>query len=51
VDPQYAPALYGRGILKRMNGDAAGGGADVAAAKHFQSNIDAVMAAAGVKEH
>lgn len=49
-DPQYAPALYGRGIVKRINGDAAGGGADVASAKHFQADIDRVMMQAGVKE-
>jgi tetratricopeptide (TPR) repeat protein len=50
VDPQYPAALYGRGIVKRIKGDAAGGGADVASAKHFQSDIDREMLRAGVKE-
>jgi len=49
-DPQYAPALYGRGIVKRIKGDAAGGGADVASAKHFQPDIDREMSRAGVRE-
>jgi tetratricopeptide (TPR) repeat protein len=49
IDPQYAPALYGRGVIKMKKGDLAGGGADVAQAKHFRSTIDREMARAGVK--
>jgi lipoprotein NlpI len=49
INPQYAPALYGRGIIKMKNGDLAGGGADVAAAKHFQANIATQMSRAGVR--
>ena len=49
INPQYAAALYGRGIIRRRNGDPAGGGADVAAATHHRPNIAAEMARAGVK--
>jgi tetratricopeptide (TPR) repeat protein len=49
VDPQYAPALYGRGAVKMRKGDLAGGGADIAQAKHFQENIDREMARSGVR--
>ena len=37
-------------LLKRIKGDAAGGGADVANAIHFQADIDRIMTRAGVKE-
>jgi tetratricopeptide (TPR) repeat protein len=49
LDPQYAPALYGRGAVKMKKGDLAGGGADIAQAKHFQENIDRVMGRSGVR--
>ena len=49
VDPQYAPALYGRGAVKMKKGDLAGGGADIAQAKHFQANVDREMAGSGVR--
>jgi tetratricopeptide (TPR) repeat protein len=49
VDPQYAPALYGRGAVKMKKGDLAGGGADIAQAKHFQENVDRDMARSGVR--
>jgi Flp pilus assembly protein TadD len=40
VNPKDARALYERGVTKRKNGDAAGGDADVAAAKAINPNID-----------
>ena len=49
VDPQYAPALYGRGAVKMKTGDLAGGGADIAQAKHFQENVDREMGRSGVR--
>ncbi len=49
INPQYAPALYARGIVKLKKGDLAGGGADIAAAKYIRQTIDAEMARAGVK--
>ena len=49
VDPQYAAALYGRGAVKMKKGDLAGGGADIAQAKHFNQNIDREMARSGVR--
>ena len=49
INPQYAPALYGRGTIRIRNGDLARGGADVAAAIHHRPNIAAEMARAGVK--
>lgn len=50
LDPQSAAALYGRGVLKRMNGDIADGAADLAQARQFQHDIDRVMTLAGVKQ-
>ena len=49
VDPQYAAALYGRGAVRMKNGDLAGGGADIAQAKHFNQNIEREMARSGVR--
>jgi tetratricopeptide (TPR) repeat protein len=49
INPQYAPALYGRGIIRMKNGDLAGGGADVALAKRHRATIAEEMARAGVK--
>ena len=49
INPQYAPAIYARGIVKLKKGDLAGGGADIAAAKYIRDTIDVEMARAGVK--
>ena len=37
--PTTASSLYGRGVAKLRNGDRAGGGADIAAAKAIQADI------------
>ena len=39
LDPDYAEALFRRGIVRRLNGDKAGGDADVAAAKKMDSDL------------
>jgi hypothetical protein len=39
LDPDYAEALFRRGIVKRLNGDKAGGDADVAAATKINPNL------------
>ena len=39
LNPKLASSLYGRGLAKRRNGDAAAGDADVAAAKEIRSVI------------
>ncbi|MGB6537992.1 MAG: tetratricopeptide repeat protein [Xanthobacteraceae bacterium] len=44
-----AEVLYGRGLAKQKKGDAAGGAADIAAAKAIQSDIVDRMATLGVK--
>jgi tetratricopeptide (TPR) repeat protein len=44
VVPSFADALYGRGLAKQKKGDAAGGNADIAAAK--ESSADVVQRAA-----
>jgi tetratricopeptide (TPR) repeat protein len=49
INPQYAPALYARGLIRMKNGDLAGGGADIALAKHHRATIAEEMARAGVK--
>ena len=49
INPEFASALYGRGIIRMKNGDLAGGGADVALAKHHRANIAVEMERAGVK--
>lgn len=38
LNPKLAGALYGRGVAKQRKGDAAGGSADLAAAKAIQAN-------------
>jgi hypothetical protein len=44
VEPKSAGALYGRGLVKVLRGDRAGGKADIAAAKaissHASDNFD-----------
>ena len=37
--PKLASALYGRGLAKLKQGDAAGGDTDISAAKTIQGNI------------
>ena len=49
VDPQYAPALYGRGIVKRITGDAAGSAAAPAAPKRHQPHADRPLSLACVR--
>ncbi len=49
INPQYAPALYARGIIRMRNGDLAAGGADVALAKRHRATIAEEMERAGVK--
>jgi len=44
-----ADSLYGRGLARQKNGDAAGGDADIAAAKAIKPNIVDVFAGYGVK--
>ena len=44
-----AGSLYGRGIAKIRSGDAAGGEADISAAKAIQADIATVYAGYGVK--
>lgn len=46
---QSAHALFGRGIARRRKGDAAGGGADIAAATVIQADIAQEMARYGVR--
>jgi tetratricopeptide (TPR) repeat protein len=49
IDPRKAASLYGRGIIKLRKGDAAGGEADIAAAKTAQKDIAEEFAKYGVK--
>ena len=49
MDPQYAPALYGRGAVKMKKGDLAGGGANIAQAKHFSETVERDMRRSGVR--
>ena len=44
-----ADSLYGRGLAKLRNGDAAGGNADIAAAKTIDGGIAETFARYGVK--
>jgi Aspartyl protease len=39
IEPNFAYALYGRGLTRRAAGDAAGGAADIAAAQRMQPDI------------
>jgi tetratricopeptide (TPR) repeat protein len=47
--PEFADSLYGRGLAKRKKGDAAGGEADVAAAKALRPDVAEEFAKYGVK--
>jgi tetratricopeptide (TPR) repeat protein len=49
LTPKSAEALYGRGVAKQKKGDAAGGQADIGAAKAIQSGIVQKMAGFGFK--
>jgi tetratricopeptide (TPR) repeat protein len=49
IDPKAAAALYGRGLARRQKGDAAGGEADMAAAKAILPDIAERFAGYGVK--
>ncbi len=39
IEPNFAFALYGRGLVRQASGDSAGGGADIAAAKRIQPDV------------
>jgi len=39
IEPNFAYALYGRGLVRQAAGDAAGGDADIAAAQRMQPDI------------
>ena len=39
IEPTMASALYGRGLARIKKGDAAGGNADVTAAKNLETKI------------
>jgi tetratricopeptide (TPR) repeat protein len=47
-NPKQADSLYGRGLAKLMKGDAAGGEADIAAAKAIRADIAEEFARYGV---
>ena len=49
INPRLAGALYGRGLAKRLAGDAAGGNADVAAATAIDGGIAAEFARYGLR--
>ena len=44
LDPNYARSLMGRGLAKEKTGDAAGGKADIEAAKKMQANVAEMFA-------
>ena len=46
--PAQASSLFGRGIAKLRKGDAAGGNADLSAARRIQADIATEMAAIGI---
>jgi len=46
--PENAPSIYGRALVKRANGDAAGANADIAAAQRLDPAIAQELAALGV---
>jgi tetratricopeptide (TPR) repeat protein len=48
LNPKQASSLYGRGLAKLKKGDAAGGEADIAAAKAIQADIAEEFARYGV---
>jgi tetratricopeptide (TPR) repeat protein len=39
IEPKMASALYGRGLARIKKGDAAGGNADLVAAKNLETKI------------
>jgi len=39
IEPRLASALYGRGLARLKKGDAAGGNADVEAARKLQTKV------------
>jgi tetratricopeptide (TPR) repeat protein len=49
VNPSSPAALYGRGMVKKMTGDARGGDEDVETAKAMRSGVVEQMAERGVK--
>ena len=49
LKPKLASALYGRGLAKLKKGDAAGGNADLAAAKAINATIADDFAHYGVR--
>jgi tetratricopeptide (TPR) repeat protein len=49
VNPSSPTALYGRGLVKKMTGDAPGGDEDVETAKAMRSRVVEQMAERGVK--
>ena len=49
LKPKDAWSLYGRGFAKTKQGDAAGGAADIAAAKAIDSSIADGFAIRGIK--
>ena len=49
VNPSSPAALYGRGLVKKMTGDARGGDEDVETAKAMRSGVVEQMAERGVK--
>ena len=48
IDSKKAISLYGRGMAKRLNGDTAGGDADIAAAKAIRPTVADEMTQFGV---
>src|SRR5260221_354658 len=48
-DPKQSGPLYGRGLAKRMNGDAAGGNADIAAAKRLDPDVARAFERYGIR--
>ena len=49
LEPKSAHSLYGRGYARQKKGDAAGGSADIAAAKAIQPDIAEVYAKYGLR--
>jgi hypothetical protein len=49
IDARMASALYCRGIARQRKGDAAGGAADIAAAKAVQVDVAEEFARYGVR--
>jgi Tfp pilus assembly protein PilF len=48
IDPKNAESLYGRGLLKRRQGDGPGGEADINAASMLQAGIDKEAESRGI---